>query len=423
MISVKISVQGLIKNMSRDILFYEVRIMKEKTVKTRKKTRRGNGEGSIFQRRDDRWVAKLQTSTTKTGTAIIKTFYGKERKEVVAKLKEYNLLKSQGLNNLSIITLMEYVSSWLRLTKFIELKPLSYDRLESTINNHIIPKIGHYELTKLTAPIIQEELINKTMDDNMSYSSIKKAYDAINACMEYATDNRKIIFNPVRTVVKPSSSKFTKKEIEIFTDDEKIKFEEICLVKYSNDKYIFKIGYGFILMLYIGVRVAEALALKWKDVNIEDKRISIKNSIIITKNRKRKNEDDPKNILVNQDSTKTPKGNRNIYLSKKALNSLIQLNKMYNYSDDSYIFFTSNNTPIRPRNLQNTFDAILERANIKHKGLHVLRHTFASMLFKKGVDVKTVSELLGHADVRITYMTYIHLIQEQKNQAIDLLND
>jgi len=141
------------------------------------------------------------------------------------------------------------------------------------------------------------------------------------------------------------------------------------------------------------------------------------------KNRKRKNEEAPKYILTNQDTTKTPKGNRSIKLGKKALNSLIQLNEMNHYSNDSYIFFTKNNTQIRPRNLQNTFDYILEKANISHKGLHVLRHTFASMLFKKGVDVKTVSELLGHADVRITYTTYIHLIQEQKNQAIDLLDD
>lgn len=397
--------------------------MEEKVAKTKKRTRRGNGEGSIFQRNDGRWCAKIQVGTSESGSPIIKTFYGKERKDVVAKLKEHHLLQSQGLDKLSNNTLKDYISSWLKLTKVNELKPLSYDRLESTIDNHIIPNIGHYELNKLTAPIIQEDLINKMVNDGMSYSSIKKAYDAINACMKYAADNRKVIFNPVDTVTKPSSSKFKKKEIEIFTDDEKKRFEEACLVKYSNEKSIFKIGYGFILMLYIGVRMAEALALRWSDVDIENKRINVKNSIIITKDRKRKDETSPKHIVVHQDTTKTPKGNRSIHLSKKALNCLIELNNMYHYAPDGYIFFTSNNTPIRPRNLQNTFNSILVKAGIEHKGLHVLRHTFASMLFKKGVDVKTVSELLGHADVRITYETYIHLIQEQKNVAIDLLDD
>ena len=397
--------------------------MKEKIEKESKRTRRGNGEGSIFQRKDNRWCAKIQTGTSESGSAIIKTFYGKERKEVVAKLKDYHLLTSQGLNNLTTVTLKEYITSWFKLTKTNELKPSSLDRLERTIDNQIIPKIGHYTIDKLTAPIIQEELINAMMNDNLSYSSIKKAYDAINACMKYAVDNRQLIFNPVKTVTKPSSSKFKKKKIEIFTDEEKKRFEETCLLKYNNEKYIYKTGYGLILMLYTGMREGEALALKWSDVDIKNKKIHINNSVIMIKNRKRKNEEAPKYILTNQDTTKTPKGNRSIKLGKKALNSLIQLNEMSHYSNDSYIFFTKNNTPIRPRNLQNTFDSILEKAGIDHKGLHVLRHTFASMLFKKGVDVKTVSELLGHADVRITYTTYIHLIQEQKNQAIDLLDD
>jgi integrase len=397
--------------------------MGTKTDKESKRTRRGNGEGSIFQRKDDRWCAKIQIGTSESGLPIIKTFYGKERKDVVTKLKDYHLLVSQGLNSLATVALKEYITSWFKLTKINELKPSSLDRLESIINNHIIPKIGHYGLTTLTAPIIQEELINKMTDNNLSYSSIKKAYDAINACMKYAVDNRQLIFNPVKTVSKPSITKFKKKKIEIFTDDEKSKFEEICLLKYKNNKFIYKIGYGFILMLYTGIRMGEALALKWSDVDIENKKIHINNSVIIAKNRKRKNESDPKNILINQDTTKTPKGNRTIPLNKKALNNLVQLNEMNHYTDNSYIFFTKNNTPIRPRNLQNTFDSILGKADIGHKGIHILRHTFASMLFKKGVDVKTVSELLGHADVRITYMTYIHLIQEQKNQAIDLLDD
>ena len=117
------------------------------------------------------------------------------------------------------------------------------------------------------------------------------------------------------------------------------------------------------------------------------------------------------------------KSNRIIKLSKKAINAITELNKIYNYSDNDYIFQTKHKKPIRPRNLQNTLDYILKKANINHKGLHVLRHTFASMLFKKGVDIKTVSELLGHEEVRVTYNTYIHLIQEQKNQAIDLLDE
>jgi integrase len=391
--------------------------------KVSKSTRRGNGEGSIFQRNDGRWVAQIQTGTDSEGKKILKTFYGKERKDVAAKLKEFQLNQLQGYDCLSTVNLKDYINNWFALTKTNQLKPSSLDRLESTIDNHIIPNIGHYTIDKLTSQIIQKELINKMIDDKMSYSSIKKAYDAINACMKYAVKNRQLMFNPVDTVAKPSTTKFKKKEIIIFSEEEKQRFEDTCILKYSNSEYIYKTGYGFILILYTGLRMGEALALKWVDVDFINKKIKIDNNIVMAKNRKKEKETDPNIILIEQDTTKTKKGVRYVGLSKKAFNALEQLKRMKYYNPDGYVFTTENNTPIRPRNLQNTFDSILTKANINHVGLHALRHTFASMLFKKGIDIKTVSEILGHADVRTTYNTYIHLIEEQKKNAIDVLDD
>jgi integrase len=385
--------------------------------KESKKTRRDNGEGSIFQRKDGRWVAQIQMNN------VPKIFYGKERKDVIAKLKEFKLNHLQGFDSLLTVNLKDYISNWFKTVKINDLKPSALDRLERTIDNQVIPKIGHYTIDKLTAPIIQEELMNSLFDDGMSYSSIKKAYDAINACMKYAVKNRQIMFSPVENVKKPSTTKFEKTEIVIFTEEEIKRFEEACILKYSNGQIIYKTGYGLILILYTGLRMGEALALKWADVDFGLKRIKVDNNIVMAKNRKKKKDTDPNIILIEQDTTKTKKGVRYVGLSKKAYNALEQLKSMKYYNPEGYVLTTANNTPIRPRNLQNTFDSILDKASINHNGLHVLRHTFASMLFKKGVDVKTVSELLGHADVRTTYNTYIHLIQEQKNKAIDLLDD
>jgi site-specific recombinase XerD len=78
---------------------------------------------------------------------------------------------------------------------------------------------------------------------------------------------------------------------------------------------------------------------------------------------------------------------------------------------------------LRPRSIQNTLDAILERANIEHKSTHIFRHTFASKLFAKGYDVRLVSELLGHSSVSTTYNTYIHLIKQQKARAMTAIED
>jgi len=342
--------------------------------KVSKSTRRGNGEGSIFQRNDGRWVAQIQTGTDTEGKKILKTFYGKERKEVVAKLKEFQLNQLQGYDSLSSVNLRDYITNWFKLTKINELKPSSLDRLESTIDTHIIPNIGHYTIDKLTSQNIQLELINKMLDDNMSYSSIKKAYDAINACMKYAVRNRQLMFNPVETVTKPSTTKFEKAEITILTEEEVKRFEEACVAKYSNNEYIFKTGYGFIAMLFTGMRMGEALALRWSDVDFVQKRIRVDNNLVMVKNRKKKKDSDPNRILVEQDTTKTKSGERNIGLSKKAYNALEGLKALKYYNPDGYVFSTANNKPIRPRNMQNTFDSILGKANIKQSGLHMLRH-------------------------------------------------
>lgn len=87
-----------------------------------------------------------------------------------------------------------------------------------------------------------------------------------------------------------------------------------------------------------------------------------------------------------------------------------------------YVASSANDSLVIPKNIDRMFRNILAKCDIEPCGVHVCRHTFASMLFKKGIDVKTVSELLGHKDVSVTYNVYIHLIQEQKQQAIDLLD-
>lgn len=112
---------------------------------------------------------------------------------------------------------------------------------------------------------------------------------------------------------------------------------------------------------------------------------------------------------------KTQNSERIIPLSLMALTALTQLKR----TSRDYIISTAGGKPVRPRN---SFDTMLKYAGISHKGLHSTRHTFASLLFKRGADVKTVCELLGHGDTRTTYSTYIHIIKEQKRDAISLLD-
>lgn len=382
--------------------------MGEEDKKKKQKPRRHKGEGSIFQRADKIWAAQI------TIKGITKTFYGDTRKEASAQLEAYKLNRVQGFDSLTNVTLKDYITNWLTTVKRLKLKSTSYDRLESTINNHIIERIGHYNIGSLSAPIIQEELINVMYDEGLSYSSVKKAYDAINACLKYATRNRQIIYNPVDTVEKPSEEQYEKRDMAIMTDEERKAFETACVAKYKNGEYIYKNGYGFVLILYTGVRMGEALALKWSDVDFENKKLTISKNLEMVKNRKKKDTTDINYILIVQDTVKTKKGIRTIDLTVNAYNTLLKL-KEINYDPDGYILTTIDGNLIRPRNFRNTFDSILQRANIKENGVHMLRHTFASILFREGVDIVKISETLGHSRVSITTDIYVHLIDDKNN--------
>ena len=174
------------------------------------------------------------------------------------------------------------------------------------------------------------------------------------------------------------------------------------------------------MLLYTGLRIGELLGLKWNNIDFENKILKVSGNLKQVKNRD-ENKGEAKYIVIEQ-TTKTKSGNRIIPLSDKAIEALKYFEKR-KIKKDSYVLITKNGKSVSARNRDTTFRQILKNAGIdKISGVHSLRHTFASMLFKKGVDPKTVSELLGHSDVSITYNIYIHIIHEQKTKAINLSN-
>lgn len=386
--------------------------------------KKSNGEGSIYKRStDDRWCASIQVGTNDEGNPIRKNFYGKQRKDVVAKLDEYKFKLQSGESVSTSQTLDEYILNWLRIVKANELKPASYDRLESTIQNHIKPNLGFHKLDEITSLLIQSELINKMTKDKKSYSSVKKAYDALNACLKYAVNNQHLKYNPMNTVVKPATNKFTKKQIVIFTDKQTQSFIDECNATYSNGASKYKMGNAFVFILNTGLRLGELSSLKWNDIDLTKRTVKVDSNMILSKNRNKTEESKNNYIFIEQDSTKTKKSSRSIYLNDKAIVALDKIKSNRNSGKDGYIVCNDQLKPIRPRHLQNTLNAILDNASIPHSGIHALRHTFASMLFKQGADVKTVSEILGHEDVRTTMNIYVHVMQEQKSDAIKALDN
>ena len=382
-------------------------------------SRREKGMGCVSQRKDGTWTARVTLGVDSNGKRKVKALYGKTEREVKKKLKEFQqeLIKND-YKEIPKSSVKEYMSDWLLNTKQNELKPSSYDRLEETCKHQIYPFIGYYQIQELTSSHIQR-LINLLTEKGYSYSTIKKAYNALHSCFTLAYEREEIKKNLFVGISLPKQAKKEVSDIVYFTEDE-IKLIESCsLSKYNTGKYKYENGWYIIILLYTGLRIGELLALKWDSIDLQRKTLKVTGNLKQVKNRDRTSN---KSYKIIEQPPKTKAGNRIIPLANKVIEAFDYLEK--NKKQNKFVVVTKNGNPVSARNIDRTFRQIIKATGIeKTCGVHSLRHTFASMLFKKGIDVKTVSEILGHSDVSITYNIYIHVIEEQKIAAIDLLND
>lgn len=385
--------------------------------------KRGNGEGSI-RKIGNSWVAKTQIGWLDNGHPKIKSFSAPTRNAALKRMRDYKneLEHNEGISE-GDTTIYEGLIYWLENFKSMELKESSYTRLETTINSSIEPYIGHYMVKEITTGTIQTELINRLYDEGKSYSTIKKSYHAMNAYYKKLFAMGEIKRNPMLGVTLPSSKHFDTKEIKILTDEEIAHFKKKAMSKCTtNDKYRYRYGLIFVFMMYTGLRCGEALGLQWKHIDIENKQLTVCQSVVTVKNKN--NDTDTKYTTRLQKSTKTISGTRKIPLCNQALEAIKKYKELYYSGDEnSFVVTTDKGNLLRTRHFERSVNYIYNSAGIDASGLHILRHTFASMLFKKNIDIKIISKILGHSDVSTTYNIYIHLTQEQEQMAIQELND
>lgn len=394
--------------------------------------KRGQGEGSFTQRKDGLWTARKQFGYKTNGKPNIKAFYGKTKTEVRNKLKEYE--KQHTVNSPEKIekdTFEEYFSNWLYTFKRNEVKDNTFESIEYCLKCRIKPyEIAKTQMHNLNADILQKyinELTNS--DEKYSYATIKKTYDTINNCLSHACEIGNIIKNPMDGVKLPSKDKVQtqEKEVEFFTEEDAEKIFVEAQRKFNTGSYYYKYGLAIILLLYTGLRIGEGIGLTWKDVDLDKNKITINNSITRIKQR----DDEYKPIdgtprVVKNTSPKTKKGTRDVYLTQRAKFAIeqIKIQNTPHIKPDDFLFITDSGELANAKNIRRTLNAIQKNVEttIQNSGLHVLRHSFATLLLSKGVDIKIISELLGHAKVSTTYDIYAHLFAKQKIEAISSLD-
>lgn len=288
----------------------------------------------------------------------------------------------------------ENVKGWMERYKLNSVKPATYDRLETSLKALLNYKIAYMDVGEIRTEDLQE-FVNSMVADGYALSSIKKQFHLVTAYLKFA-NTEGLIPRPIYNNVKlPAQSVVKKKKREIQSYSRP---EQIALKKGLRTKS--RIGYAAaLLMMETGLRVGECLALTWGDVLWERKALRVDKTLIRIANKHR---------MEVQNEAKSFTSNRTIPLSTEAYSLLDGLFENAEGSS-GYIFSGEGGMPISYEALRYQIQMACKEAKVPYKGQHVFRHTFATNCYNRGCDVKILSKLLGHADVAITYNTYIHL--------------
>jgi integrase len=288
----------------------------------------------------------------------------------------------------------DFMTTWLE-DKKTSVKESTFDNYKYLTESFIVPQLGDTELSMLNPRQIQSLYNDLKASGRLSADNIRKIHTIINASLDKAFKWEMISRNPAALVDAPKTEK---KEVEVWDQDEINAFLNAA----KESRYY----QAFLLALTTGMRQGEILGLRWKDIDEENQKISIVQTL------------SHKGQKLNT-GAKTESGNRTISIDENTLSQVMKLKHLYKqellanrpmYKDNGLVICTSLGTPLSPRNLLRSFYSLIEKAEVKKIRFHDLRHTHASLMLKQGVNPKIVSERLGHANVRITLDTYSHLL-------------
>ena len=294
----------------------------------------------------------------------------------------------------------EWMEKWLNYYVRPYVKERTYQKYKSQVDLHIISKIGEKDMADLSAVGLQEFVVSLS-EKGLSANSVNGVITVLKSSLKRAEMLNLVEKQYTACIQRP---KRREKQVECFSKAEQRKIEAYILEK-NKPKLL-----GIILCLYTGLRIGELMALECSDVDLQKGMIKISKSC----------HDAWRNgeYVKVMDTPKTPSSERIIPLPKQLITYLKSWKKQV---DGNYIISGERRHGSPVRSYQKTFEKVLSRLNIPHKGFHSLRHTFATRALECGMDVKTLSELLGHKNPTVTLKRYTHSMLEHKTEMMNRL--
>ena len=285
---------------------------------------------------------------------------------------------------------------WLKYKKNT-VKKSTYYNYSYSVAKYLYPSFAGKNITKIKNYNNFIEELSDTLSPKTVRDIVTKLKEIINFYEE--EHNTKL------NIKKMSLPKMNKKEIQILSNKEKQKLEKYCIEQNSLKSL------GILICLNTGLRIGEVCALRWENIDFESKKIHIEKTIerIYSK-------EENKTIVI-IDTPKSITSVRTIPINSKLYNILKQIRGKSKKTD--FVLTGSSEHYVEPRNYQYHFKEILKRNKVKKYKFHTLRHTFATNCIEAGMDIKSLSEILGHADVSITLNIYVHSSDKAKRKYLE----
>lgn len=299
----------------------------------------------------------------------------------------------------------DWLNVWLDNAVKPTAKARTYARYKEIIDGHIVPKLGEYELNDLT-PLLLQKFVTELLQSGNLITGKGLSANTVNTVITVLQNSLKsaMVFGELKeySADKIKRPKAKENEVICFSLVEQRKIEQKVLQS-KKDKL-----FGIVLCLYTGLRIGELLALTWSDIDLIKGMLSVTKSCHYGKGESGKFE-------RCTELPKTITSRRTIPIPKQIIVILKSIKKR---SQSEYVV-ASRADPVSVRSYQRSFALLLHKLNIPHKGFHALRHTFATRALECGMDVKTLSEILGHKNASITLYRYVHSLMEHKQEMMN----
>ena len=384
--------------------------------------RRAKGEGSIRKRSDGRWEGRYTAGRDpETGRLIYKNVLAKTQTECRSKLRvaidgsrQEQLVSAATIQQVpepprKTYTVEEWLAAWYEFYAKPNLRETTREQYSNFIRNHLVPRIGAVPLDELTGLRLQQMYHalrtngkyhqNRRGDPGLSPKTVRGIHMLLHSALEQAVKEGLLSKNPTNDCKPP---RLEKKEMHVLQPE-----QVGAYLKAAADRNVLPMFY---LELVSGLRRGELLALLWTDLNVEKRTISVNKSVL------------GRNGELVVSAPKTRHSIRTVTIPTHAVELL--LSEHARHPDNPYMFPSPvTGTMYHPDAATRIHRKILKEAGIEPIRFHDLRHTFATLALQNGVDVKTLSQMLGHFSSGFTLDTYTHVTDRMQEQAAEKIGN